>query len=191
MSAAKLRTKLNYRPQFKGAIEGYLVNFLRRNYWKVEASMTCEDVMQEAFIVFLRVSRKYEDVTEAKHFMSLFKTAWSNQFTNLAVADSELREFPCLSQVGAEDQEEQEGVYEAAGELDCGGAVLIALEQAPSEVKEVIRLLVSAPVELLEMIHAAWRGSGKHVGTGNNLINRALGRPHGTDSINAVRNYFA
>ena len=189
MLTANPRTKLNYNPEFTGPIEGYVTNFLKRNFWRVEATMEYEDVLQEAYIVFLRTSRKYS-VAEAKHFMSLYKTAWANAFVDLANHDSKLRTIPCLSSVTLDDEDEAGSGYDTMGDTDNAGGLLIALEQAPREVREVIRLLVSAPVELLDMAHRAWKGNGKNIANGNHLINQALGRPSGTDSIGPVERYF-
>lgn len=185
MKPIRLRVKLNYRPAFTGPIEGWLTNYLKKNYWRVDGYYEYEDVFQEAYIVFLRVSRKYPEV-EARHFMSLFKTAWSNKFTDMTNVTSLNRAATPLPE---QDSGEESG-YEVVGDLDNSGALLIALEQAPSEVRQVLKLLLAAPLEILELAQSCWRSNGKNSADGNNLINEALGRPKGTDSIGAVVTYF-
>ena len=65
-----------FTPEFKGPIEGWVVNQLERHYWRVQATMTRMDVMQEAYIKFHHLKMKYEgDVTDPQHFMALFKTS--------------------------------------------------------------------------------------------------------------------
>ena len=48
-----------FTPEFKGPIEGWVVNQLERHYWRVQATMTRMDVMQEAYIKFHHLKMKY------------------------------------------------------------------------------------------------------------------------------------
>jgi hypothetical protein len=179
------RTKLNHIPVWKGSLEGYTTNFLKTNYWRVESSMTYEDAESEAFLVFCKLTAKYS-VEEPKHFMALYKTALYNRFNDLANEDSILRNLHSLD---LEDSDEHSH-HEVAGDLDNHGSVLVSISQAPNEVMQVLRLLLIAPIEILELARNAWKGNGHNVEDGNNFINEALGREKGTDSIGLVRTYF-
>ena len=179
------RIQLNHQPTWKGSLEGYTKNFLCRNYWRVESSMTPEDCESEAYLVFSRLSVKYS-VAEPKHFMALYKTALHNRFTDLANEDSILRNLHSLD---LEDSDEHLH-HEVYGDLDNNGGLLVSIAQAPNEVMQVLRLLLVAPIEILELARNAWKGNGRNVEEGNNVINEALGREKGTDSIGIVREYF-
>ena len=81
---------MSYTEQFPftGPIEGYVKNFLKRNQWKVQHTLDFEDCVSEAKLTYIRLIRRLEKnnskVENAKHFMSLFKTAWGRYFIDLA-----------------------------------------------------------------------------------------------------------
>lgn len=180
------RMKLNPLPQWPGSVEGFVVNYLKANYWRVESTMSYDDAMQEAHVVFLRCKRKYS-VEEPKHFMALFKTSLVRVFADLSKLDSEIRAMVSLQQ---EDEGGESIVFEAVGDLDNNGGIIVALDQAPSEIKEVLQLLLTAPLEILELARNCWKSNGRNVEEGNAFINESLGRMKGTDSIGAVQQYF-
>lgn len=185
----KRRVKLIFVPKFKGPIEGWVVNFLRRNYWRVERTMEYEDAMQEARLVFCKLIHKYPTIDTPQHFMSLFQTAWRNHFNDLTTADTSSR---CLTyEAQMTDADESPLNVEGIGELDNAGMLTVMLKQAPQEVNQVLALFVSAPTELLGLARMSWKRSGKYREDGNKMINELLGRPHHTDSIGAVERYFA
>ena len=177
---------MSFVAEWGGPIEGYVVNYLTREHWKIARTCPREDAMQEAYCVFLRCKRKYPDVTEAKHFMALFKRAWFNHFTDLANADTERRvEGPMPT--GADGQE-----FEQAGETDNDGSLAVAINQSPREVQMVLSLFLNAPQELIEMALGSWKGADRrfHDG-GSEKINKLLGLPKGLDSVKLVVDYFS
>lgn len=176
-------SKLN----FSGAIEGYVVNTLAKEYWKVQRSMEWEDVMQEAKLVFWQVTTHYPDV-EDKHLMALFKTSWQRRFTDLATKDTNSRHVLTESSLTSDDDSPCR--IDSVGDSDTNGMLELMVQQAPNEVRMVLNLLLKAPTELLEMASEAWRSSGKRKAEGNNMINRCLGFPKGTDSLGNVHRYF-
>lgn len=184
-------------PEFKGPIEGYVVNFLRTNYWRIESSTPRQDAMQTAYMVFLRVRNKYKNIPMGPHFMSLFKMAWFNEFTDLANADTKLRQLvPFKSKGHQEDHGWSEvpgdPVNTVIGELECDGYLAVKIEQAPSEVKAVLNLFLNAPVELLDMALRGWHGRNKKSRAGGSeRINRLLGLPADRDVLKEVEDYFS
>jgi len=87
-----------YKPVFVGPIEGYVVNQLKEHYWKVERTLSREEVLQEAHECFLRCCRRFpksKAYNTPQAFMALFKQAWFNQFTDLANYDTKHR--ACVS----------------------------------------------------------------------------------------------
>jgi hypothetical protein len=73
-----------FTPQWEGSIEGYVINSCRKNLWKfarLHYEMT--DLVSEAWLVFHDCLEYYPDVQNAKHFMSLFKTAWFNRMYDI------------------------------------------------------------------------------------------------------------
>src|SRR3954467_6068762 len=78
-------------PSFTGEIEGWTMNFLKVNLWRVARTMDRDDCMQEARCVFLRVADKYRDVNDPAHFMALYKTSWRRAFPDFSNMDTRVR----------------------------------------------------------------------------------------------------
>lgn len=173
-----------YQPEYSGPIAGYVVNFVQKHYWKVESSLTREDVYQEAYIVFMRVVMKYPELETPQQFMALFKSAWYNEFTNLANNDTKLRTFCQMPTVG-------EAEFEPVGELNNEGGLATLLRQAPEEIKLVLALFLSAPQELLDLALQSWKGGDprRHDG-GSTKLNKMLGLPANLNVIKLTEDYF-
>jgi len=180
----------NSKHEFKGPIEGYVVNSLKVNRWRIEASMTQDDAMQEAYFVFLRCSRKYPDV-EAKHFMALFKMAWHNELNDLANQDTKLRAMVPFQRTTARANGGEESEYDPIGETDNEGALAVLIRQAPREVQAVLNLFLSAPQEILDLALAGWNGRNNRTKTGGSeRICKLLGLQPDLDVLSLVEDYF-
>lgn len=178
---------MSYKPEFVGPIEGYVVNQLKQHYWKVERTLSRDDVLQEAYECFLRCGKRFpksKAYNTPQAFMALFKQAWYNQFTDLANYDTKDRH--CVSVDSRELRLE-----EPAGALENDGVLAIMLHEAPREVALVLSLFLNAPAELLEMAFKAWRSKG-HNGAGSSRhINQLLGLDPSCDPVKLVEDYFS
>lgn len=164
--------------EWKGPFEGYVANFIGAQFWRVKATMTADEVMQEAYIVFHRCGQRYPEVN-AKHFMALFKTAWHRRFTDLAWKDSAERQ--AVESFGDSDES-------LVGETDNDGMLATMLRQAPREIQMVLSLFLNAPAELVEIATQSWAKNGSsHSST---KINALLGLPADQDTMSMVRDYF-
>lgn len=175
-----------YVPEFTGPIEGWVVNFLKKNAWRVARTMEFADCIQEAQLVFLRVARTYPDVVDAPHFMALFKTSWTRRFNDLSTDDTNVRQ-------GEVHMEEHEGSapWQPVGELQNDGELQVMLRQAPREVTMVLNLLLKAPQEMLETLLGSWKGRDRRTkGNGSERINQLLGLPLHQDTLGRVHDYF-
>jgi hypothetical protein len=177
--------------QFEGPIKGYLVNQMQRGKWRVAATMTEDDIMQDGYEVFARCARRYPDV-EPQHFMALFKTAWYRHMCDVSLLDTEARRI--VSTHGGHNfygsSFELNKPLDTVGDLDNDGYVQTLVRQAPSEVKQVLTLLLNAPSELLELAMSSWRRNGKNDAGGNKQVSQWLGLPVGSKPLDAVRDYF-
>lgn len=184
---------MHYSPEFTGPIEGYVVNGMKANYFRVERSLTREEYLQEAYLVFLRVKAKYEGkVEEPKHFMALFKRAWANELNDLATRDTHNRIFVAMPTRRGDDGDEAMEV-EPVGELDNDGLLATMIRQAPQEVALVLRLFLSAPQEVLELALQSWRGTGRRrrANGGSERICKLLGLDPSMDVMQRVEDYFS
>lgn len=175
---------------FQGHVEGYVVNFLRKEFWRISRRMEYEDAMQESRLIHTKLARIYPDA-EPAHFMSLYKTAWSNHFNDLSKSDTKNR-FIVLDSDCQDDKESDSANYltSRVGDLDNNGMLSILISQAPEEVVAVLSIFINAPSELLAAFSSAWRAKGKRKEDGNSMLCAALGYPKGTDLIGKVERYF-
>ena len=177
-----------YNPKFEGPIMGYVANSLPGHVWKVAPLYDRDDLMQEAYLVFLRCASKYPALDEAKHFMALFKTAWSNHVILLAKKATQNRFTVPEAQLDKDDGSEWR--RDAPGDLDNEGLLRTMVRQAPSEVLMVLNLFLSAPAELVELASEAWSRQAKRGADPNDFVCRALGLPAGARPIDKVREYL-
>lgn len=174
-------------PKFEGPIEGYVVNYLTKNHWRIKNTHDHLDAKQEAYAVFLRCAAKYPTV-EPAHFMALFKTAWHNEFVDLSHKATAVRNE--VAQRLFEDETEADMVDGIVGELDNDGALAVMIRQAPKEVLMVLNLFLTAPVELLELAGAAWLKQGKYRADGDRAVARMLGLPPDSKPMTETQRYF-
>lgn len=188
---AKFRKRIfssrKYSPQWNGPIEGYVVNFMKRNQWRVQSHMEYEDCIQEAYYIFLRLKHKYGRLDTPQHFMALYKTTLTNEFNDL-VAKSVKYRVEVL-------ENKLDGYYDmlidtVAGDSNNDGELSIMMEQAPGEIKLVLQLMLTAPVEVLEMFAGSWKQRGKTKEFGNAHLCEILGLPKKTNIIDAFTDYF-
>lgn len=177
---------------YHGPVEGYIVNYVKANGWKVAATMEHADLRQEAFIVYERVCRSYPKVREPAHMMALFKTAWHRRFLDLANSDTDQRahEGPLTFDRKCDDDGDEYTV-EQTGEYDCGGYLAVMLKEAPREVQAVLALFLNAPQELFDVALASWNGPDRRKrANGCARINAMLALPADSDCMAAVQDYF-
>lgn len=168
---------------FKGPVEGYVVNYLHGQHWRVQSTLTHLECLQEAYIVYDTCVRTYPDV-EPRHFMALFKTSWHRRFTDLSVADTRSRA------TGLTLCTEDGAALDVVGELDNQGFLKTMIRQAPTEIKQVLSLLADCPSELLDLALAGWRQQGHRQKGGNSQVCAFLGLPPDSRPLDAVYDYF-
>lgn len=176
-----------YIPVFAGPIEGWTVRWSSQHLWRVAEAMEWDDVMQEAYLVFLRCSNKYPVLDTPQHFMALYKRAWVNHFNDLSTEVSRNR----AASLSLDDDGESQGIQEPAGDLDTNGHLRIMIEEAPKEVRMVLSLLLNAPQELVDVALAGWNGTDRRkTANGSKRICQMLGLPQHLDVMGMVRDYF-
>jgi len=71
----RVRIEDLWEPQWDDIVVGWTKNFIRQNYWRTETYNDKEDLLQDAYVVFMKVRDSYPQVVEAPLFMKLYKTA--------------------------------------------------------------------------------------------------------------------
>lgn len=80
----KSSPRIKYVARWPGPIEGHAVNTVKHYYGILHPWHEFDDLLQEAYIVFMRCKRAYaETVDNPAWFMSLFSNSLRNRFINL------------------------------------------------------------------------------------------------------------
>ena len=152
---ATIKRKIIWDPAF----EGWTVNFLKRNFWRVESTMEWEDAMQEMKCVFCNIQDKYErqdKIQSSKHFMALYKTGCTNWMNDLSTRDFRKRSIEVENYHGPEDGEE-DAMSLFPGDTDNAGSVLKLLSEMPDDVRAALKILYSGPQEVLDLVCSSIR----------------------------------
>lgn len=183
-------------PVYEGPIEGWVVNYLKKNFWRVKNAMEYEDLMGEAYLLFLELGKRYTDIDNPKWFMAMFQRCFMNRIADLSSTDSDLRKNPTLSDLTPEEDSGDSSfmqflVDSVHGDLETDGMVEIMLDQAPDEIKQTIRLILNMPSEILSKVIDTWKERGKKKELGNQMICAMLGMDHTkVNLVSDVYNYF-
>lgn len=122
---------------FEGTIKGYTINFLRENEWKLDGFLEFDDLMQEAWAVYLLVAQRYSHVVKnQKHFMALYKSALRNKIIDLAAKATDCRRHVTTT---SSEEDAQTSILEMVeGDLENEGYLSELIRTASSEVKAVL-----------------------------------------------------
>lgn len=70
--------------QMDTGARGWIVKTIRENYWRVADYYEFDDLVQDSYLVWKKIVDRYPDVTEPKHRMALFKTAFRNHIHDVS-----------------------------------------------------------------------------------------------------------
>lgn len=70
---------LNFSPMWEGAIQKWAAKFIRQNRWRCDSIHSSDDLLQDAYLTFMKIAERYPRVHEAKHFMRLYQVALRNE----------------------------------------------------------------------------------------------------------------
>lgn len=121
-----------WKPKWEPEIRGWTVNYVSKNKWCYEHTNDFEDLMQDAFLVFLKVCESYPRCVEAPHFMALYKTALRNTFFDKS---RYLERKRGLIDESVAVDEFQEGQFTSLGTDYNEGPLWTLITSAPKEVR--------------------------------------------------------
>lgn len=161
-----------WKPVWESEIRGWTANYIRENKWRYEYINEIEDLMQDAYLVFLKVIDSYPRVVEAPHFMAIYKTSIRNAFTDKS------REY--RRKLELIDETADASYY--AGEvfiepIDMASPLRTLLHNGPEELKLFINFL--SDDKNLEQLRAPQRETkGQPRLTFDQRISKLLGIEH-------------
>jgi hypothetical protein len=65
-------------------VRGWIFKTARDNLWRVSGHIDFDDLAQDGFVFWHKIVARYPNVTETKHRMALFKTAFTNHIHDLS-----------------------------------------------------------------------------------------------------------
>ena len=80
-----MKRKIKFTTRWRGPIQGHAVNTVKSFFPKLCVDHEFDDLMQEAYIVFMRCSSRYKDtvVMNPAWFMSLYRNSLRNKLINM------------------------------------------------------------------------------------------------------------
>jgi hypothetical protein len=182
-----------YRQRFKGSVEGFVVNFVAKNIWRVSKLVDREELMQDARTLFYECYDRYillGNVDNPAWFMSLYKTSFINHFNAISNKVSKLKLVNNFSELSTDEKEFslEENSYDVDYNL---GELMVKIIEAPPQIKEVLSALLDTPLEEMLLIEKNWKEKGKRKLDGNDFICTLIGiDPTENDMVKEVKDYF-
>lgn len=84
MPQRRERVRIIWLPQWEGPIHKWACSFIHRNNWRCDHIHDFDDLLQDAYLTYLKIVKRYPRVIEPAHFMALFKTAMIYQMHDKA-----------------------------------------------------------------------------------------------------------
>lgn len=140
------RVRLRWQPEWEGAIKGWTKKFIGENKWRHDHTEDHDDLLQDAYLIFLKISDHYPRIIEPRHFMALYKTAIRNKTHDKARL---LRTRRKVVQEVVDDALTDYALR--IGEVTNAGYLNALLAEAPEELRLALALIESSPEKLREV----------------------------------------
>lgn len=173
------RTAIVWSPTWDDSLRGWAAKFIRKNVWRCDRVNEFDDLMQDAYLCFVKVAERYPRVVEPRHFMSLFQTTLRNYMHDHSRYTQAKR--------GAIEEtalDVSELCSNRMGEVTNHGYLHALLAEAPEELQMALILLATDP--------EAVRVSPPHTRENLNMrLRRVLGVGEGFDFAGQLRAVLA
>lgn len=132
----RLRPHIEWEPVWDGYVRNWTVGFIKKNLWRCDKVTDFDDLLQDAYLIFVRIRERYPRVVEPRHFMALFRTTMSNEMCNISrrqqqreMAIKDLDCDPC------------EYAEVCMSEFTNEGYLRALLSKAPHEIKRALAII--------------------------------------------------
>lgn len=134
---SRTRVRLCWTPIWEGSVKGWAIKFIHTNKWRCDKIHEFDDLLQDAYLTFVKISEKYPRVSQPQHFMALFKSAVWNQMHDRA---RYMRRKRLIHEETNDDPMDLLG-----GTDHNAGPLLLSLAEAPEELRQAIILMETEP----------------------------------------------
>lgn len=168
-----MRATLNWSPQWEGATRNWALGFIKKNRWRCDRINGFDDLLQDAYLTYLKIEQKYPRVMGQAHFMTLYRTAVRNEMHDRARYMRRKREQHQDTSVDAAE------IIGRIGEVTNEGYITLLIEQAPEELRLALVCIGQNP--------AALHHQNGHRENLNMKLRRVLGYDSSIDLIGGLR----
>jgi len=130
-------------PQWHGDVETWASKFINANLWRCDKILSKEDLLQEAYIIFMKIFERYPRVSQPNHFISLFQTSFRNYIHDHS-------RYMQRKKLVHEDTtaDVSELFTNTIGEVTHSGYLALLLDEMPEELKMALEALANQEPEL-------------------------------------------
>jgi hypothetical protein len=175
------REQAGWRPVWDSGVKGWASKFIQKNKWRCDGVHDYDDLMQDAYLTFMKVVAAYPRVVEPKHFMALYKTAMTHEMTDRSRYKRRKDEVTI-------DVEVDEYALNLIGDLPNQGYLNALLSELPPELKQMLSAFTDD--EVLAKLQAEKRTPRRPYRVKENLnrqIKRLVGIDNNTDLLKQLR----
>lgn len=139
----RVRATLSWQPSWEGTAKSWAIGFISKNRWRCDRIHEFDDLLQDAYLTFLRICNKYPRVVGPAHFMTLYRMAMNNEMHDRARYVKRKREIHEDTSVDPTELGDRR-----IGEVTNGGFVSVVIANAPEPIKQALSCLIENPPEL-------------------------------------------
>jgi hypothetical protein len=149
ITRASLRLSLEeWEPKWEEGIRGWTLKFISKNKWRVDGIHDVDDLLNDAYLIFMKIKQKYPQVVDKPCFMGLYKRAITNWMHDHSRYVRRKRAVHDETSVDAADL-----FVGRIGEVSSDGYLMALLAEAPPEVRAALHILVTNPEVLRSRSH--------------------------------------
>lgn len=159
----RTRASTGWLPQWDDKIQKWTRGFVSKNLWRCDNIHDVDDLMQDAYLLFLKIKHAYPRINKSSAFLNVYKAALRNALHDHA------RGMMVKNPVFVDTFEDDASSFYAdriVGEVTNNGYLAALLQEAPEELRMALALLNNNP--------EAVRGDGDRRENLNQKLRRLL-----------------
>lgn len=162
--------------------KNWLFKYARKQYWRVAAWVDFDDLIQDGYVEYCEVLKRYPQAVEPSHKMRLFQLCFRSRIEDLVRANTKQ-----VDDARSDIVEVYDSPAMIVPDMSNLQALLI---KAPKEIKAALALMLDekAREELVKPFAKYENGRRE---TLNDRFTRLLGIDNKTDIVGSMRSYFA
>jgi hypothetical protein len=173
----RMRERIVFTPTWSIEFERYAVRYCQKQRWRCDPIHDISDLVQDAYLLFVKLRDYYPRVVDPPHFMALFKAALRNSLHDKA-----------LDRKSRDDVEDylstdvSENCVGRIGNMSNAGYVAALIAEMPEELRLALNLLAQGlPTEKAQRTGLQPRESLTM------LLRRLVGLPINSDPLGMIK----